>query len=102
MVHITCDLCGKQLQTGEQRYVVKIQVFAGHDPAELTEADLEEDHMEAVSQLIQDSAELDEPEQLEPTSNHFRFDLCPTCRKRYLRAPLSREAAVAKPDFSDN
>ena len=33
--------------------MVKIEVFAAHDPREITEADLDEDRMEAVSELVQ-------------------------------------------------
>src|SRR5947209_8157413 len=55
MLHFTCDLCGKELQLHEDhRYVVKIEVFAAHDPRELTEADLDDDHMEAVSELLRE------------------------------------------------
>ena len=101
MLRITCDSCGKELRAGEDRYVVKIEVFAAHDPAELTEADLDEDHMEAVSQLIQQMEEEEVPQALEPASRQLRYDLCPECRKRYLRDPLSKEAAQ-KFDFSEN
>ena len=56
MLHFTCDLCGKELRPGEdQRFVVKIEAFAAHDPAELTEEDLDEDHMEAISQLLREN-----------------------------------------------
>src|SRR5689334_12666344 len=55
MLHVTCDLCGKELRPGEDHhYVVKLEVFAAHDPAEITEADLDDDHMEAVSQLLRE------------------------------------------------
>jgi hypothetical protein len=101
MLRITCDSCGKELRAGEDRYVVKIEVFAAHDPAELTEADLDEDHMEAVSQLIQQMEDEEVPQALEPASRHLRYDLCPECRKRYLRDPLSKETAQ-KFDFSEN
>jgi hypothetical protein len=40
-------------------------------------------------------------EELEPPSRHFRYDLCPDCRKKYVRDPLSKEAAQ-KFDFSEN
>jgi hypothetical protein len=103
MLHVTCDLCGKQLRAGEDHYVVKIEVFAGHDPAELTEADLEEDHMEAVSQLLREMEEADDA--VEPACRHLRYDLCPECRERYLRNPLNKELskeAAQKFDFSEN
>jgi hypothetical protein len=101
MVHVTCDNCGKELRPGEGRYVVRIEVFAAHDPAELTEADLDEDHLEAVSELIRQMEESDEPDSLEPTSRQMRYDLCTDCRERYVRDPLSKEASQ-KFDFSEN
>jgi hypothetical protein len=101
MLHITCDLCGKELRAGEDHYVVKIEVFAGHNPDLLTEADLDEDHMEAVSELLREMDELEVAQQIEPASQHLRYDLCPNCRKRYLRDPLSKDAAQ-KFDFSEN
>src|SRR6478672_9251164 len=53
MLHFTCDLCGKEMLPGDdRRYVVKMEVYAAHDPAEITEADLDEDHMEEVSQQL--------------------------------------------------
>ena len=100
MLHITCDLCGKELRGGGDHYVVKIEVFPTQDPAVLTEADLDEDHMEAVSQMLREMEDMEAPD-VEPPSQQRRYDLCPECRKRYLRDPLNREAAQ-KFDFSEN
>src|SRR5579885_2331403 len=83
MLHISCDLCGKELRGGEDHFVVRIEVFANHDPAQLTEADLEEDHMEAVSELLQEIEEgTADGDSLEPASRRLRYDLCPDCRQR--------------------
>jgi hypothetical protein len=101
MLHITCDQCGKELRAGDDHYVLKIEVFAAHDPAELTEADFDEDHMEEISKMLQEMADAGELDDLEPPSSHFRFDLCPDCRKKYVRDPLSKEASQ-KFDFSEN
>ena len=108
-MHVTCDLCGKELRPGEDHYVVKIEVFAAHDPAELTEADLDEDQLDAVSQLLHQLEDQPEGVDLEPPSQRRRYDLCPECRQHYLRDPLSKEAArkwaketAQKVDFSDN
>ena len=66
MLHVTCDLCGKEIQPGDDHhYVVKIEVFNADNPAEITEADLDEDHMEAVSDLIRD---IEEGWSMTPTS----------------------------------
>ena len=105
MLHITCDLCGKELRAGQDHYVVKIEVFAKHDPAQLTEADLEEDHMEAVSQLLRELDDEEVAEVIEPARHNLRYDLCPECRERYLRDPLNKELnkeAAQKFDFSEN
>ena len=102
MQHITCDLCGKELRPGEDhRYVVKIEAYAAHDPAEITEADLDEDHMEALSQTLRELEENEaSPELTEPYKN-FRYDLCADCHKRFVQNPLAKEAAQ-KFDFSEN
>ena len=105
MLHITCDLCGQRIESGDNHFVVKIEVFPVHDPAELTEADFEEDHMEAISQLLQEMEGAEETPAVEPASQHLRYDLCPECRRRYLQNPLHQEArreAAQKVDFSDN
>src|SRR2546430_1756791 len=53
MIHVTCDLCGKSIRSGKDpHYVVKVEVFVVHEPPALTEDDLDEDHLEAVSQLL--------------------------------------------------
>jgi len=101
MLRVMCDGCGKELRAGEDHHVVKIEVFATHDPTELTEADLDEDHMEAVSELLRQSEENSEEIEVEPACRHLRYDLCSDCRKRYLRDPLGREAST-KLHFSKN
>jgi hypothetical protein len=102
MVHFTCDLCGKDLTaSGDSRYVVKIEAYAGFDPTQITEEDLDDDHMEAVSQLLQRDEGLT-PQELEAqVRKGFRFDLCPTCHEKFLKDPLGREY-LRSFDFSKN
>lgn len=53
MMHFTCDLCGREMRPGvDPRYVVKIEAYAAHDPVEITDEDLDEDHIEAVGELL--------------------------------------------------
>jgi hypothetical protein len=81
--------------------VVKIEAYAAHDPAEITEADLDEDHMEALSQTLRELEENEaSPELTEPYKN-FRYDLCSECHKKFVQNPLAKEAAQ-KFDFSEN
>src|SRR3954454_6728145 len=85
MLHVTCDLCGKVLRPGDdQHFVVKVEVFAAQDPAEITEADLDDDHMEAIGELLREmEVNGDEGGDLERPTQHFRYDLCPHCRKKF-------------------
>ncbi|MFO0808174.1 MAG: hypothetical protein U0746_06090 [Gemmataceae bacterium] len=103
MLRYTCDVCGKELRSGDDsRYVVEMEVYAAHDPAELTEADLEQDHMDEISQMLQDMEDAGtEPDEPAPAFKKMRYDLCPSCHKRFLRDPLNKEA-TQKFHFSEN
>ena len=99
MLHFSCDLCGKDLTDGaECRYVVRMEVFAAADPGQLTDADLSDDQLEAIGQLLRDEDDSDlEPA---PTFKKLQYDLCTTCHKKFLADPLGRESQ--KFDFSEN
>ena len=102
MVHFTCDLCGKDLTaSGDPRFVVKISAYAGFDPTQITEDDLDDDHMEAVSQLLRRDEELCRRGVRAQLSKEFRFDLCPCCHVKFLKDPLGRDM-VRSLDFSQN
>lgn len=102
MVHFTCDLCGKDLTAcGEHRYVVKIEAFPGFDPNEITEDDLDEDPMEAVSQLLQRDEGLGAEDLTGSLRKGFRYDLCSACHEKFLKDPLGKES-LRSFDFSKN
>src|SRR4051794_23758330 len=85
MLHFSCDLCGKELLPDtDRRYVVKMEVFAAHDPRELTEDDLGDDNLEALGEVLEqleDGGDIDVP----PAYKQIRYDLCPDCHKKFLR-----------------
>ncbi len=102
MLHVTCDLCGKKIRAGQdQRYVVRIEAYAVDDPAEITEADLDQDHMEMIGQLLQECEENDTCTELVDPYQNFRYDLCSECHKRFVQDPMARERE-AKFHFSKN
>jgi len=102
MVHFTCDLCGKDLTTTRDgRYVVKIEAYPGFDPTEIREDDLEDDPMEAISQILERSESLDSRHDETPAHKGFRFDLCPGCHHKFVNDPLSKDA-LRSFDFSKN
>jgi hypothetical protein len=102
MIHHSCDLCKRLIDTEQDvRYVVKIEVYAALDPA-LDEADDDRDGLQEVQDML---ARMEESESDELTDDDvyqtMRFDLCPECRKKFLKHPLGREA-VKQFDFSQN
>jgi hypothetical protein len=104
MVHFTCDLCGKDLSaTGEPRFVVKIAAVAGFDPNEITADDLDDDHMEAIAEVLRRDEDLNlNPEDLDAQLyKGFRFDLCPACHGRFIKDPLHRDL-LRTLNFSEN
>jgi hypothetical protein len=89
MQHFTCDLCGKGL--GEKRYVAKLEMYPAFDPGELTEADLDIDHLQEIASQIDHSDTLDFLDQEETRSIKIQFDLCPLCHSRYRNDPLGKQ-----------
>ncbi len=105
MVHFTCDLCGKDLtHAGDPRYVVKISAYAGFDPNQITEDDLDDDHMEAIADLLRREESEGGPASPDldaPSFKGFRYDLCPECHSRFIKDPLSRDT-MRMLNFSEN
>lgn len=90
MDHLTCDRCGAGLLLDAPvRYEVRIEVKSAYDPLELTEEDLANagDEMKKTVALLKNYS----PEQAQDeVYREFRFDLCATCQKAYLKSPLGR------------
>ena len=93
MLRVFCDGCGEELPAGHCHHVVKIEVFTASDTSTMTDADLDQDHMEAVGDMLREGEEAGEEAALEPLTRQFRYDLCDACRQRFVRDPLGRETA---------
>ena len=83
------------------RFVVKIEAYPGFDPTEIKEDDLEDDPMEAVSQILQRDEALSSDALSSTLHKGFRFDLCPSCHRKFVNDPLGKEA-IRSFDFSKN
>ena len=85
MDRLTCDRCGRGLLLDAPvRYEVKIEVRSAYDPLELSEEDLvdAEAEMKKVIERLKDTT----PEAAQDeVYRAFRFDLCTTCQKVYLK-----------------
>jgi len=107
MLHYSCDLCKRPIDVpAEMRHVVKIEVFAAADDESLRQDGDDDtlgdaDHLDDMQDLlasIDDDPGDDDPDD---STHTLRFDLCPECRRRFLRNPLGTRSGK-KLDFSNN
>ena len=54
MIHFTCDLCAKELDASDRRYVVRIDSHAAADSVALTENDLDQDRLDELGDMLRD------------------------------------------------
>src|SRR5688500_8872446 len=106
MRHCPCDLCGTDLTPGEENlYVVRMEPCPAGVPGELTEAALDEDHLETMAEMRAEPEareELDGPPPAPvPQRRSGEYDLCPSCYRKFAADPLGRERG-RKPHFSKN
>ena len=98
MLHFTCDVCGQPLR--DERYVAHIEVRPAFDPNEVTESDLDDDHLQQVAQLLENTDGSTESS-ADADQHTFRFDFCRECLDRYVTDPLGRES-WRRLNFSEN
>lgn len=92
-----CDGCQKSLLVDESvRYVVEVRVYAAYDPMELTRDDLREDPRAKIADLIEACKRLSAEELEDQVYKEFRFHLCPSCQKEYIREPLPEGLGARK------
>ncbi len=101
MRHFSCDICSKNLTGSETRYVVRMETFAIEERPQLTDADLEQDHIEAMAEMLAELEEAGDITETVPTQSKREFDLCPACHRKFSADPLGREPA-RKLHFSKN
>ena len=102
MIHYTCDLCRRDLDPeNDLRYVVKMEVYAAFDPSASDEEDDDRDHLQEIQDILERLEDDDGDRVGEDVYQQLRFDLCPECRKKFLKNPLGRKHAEQF-DFSKN
>ncbi len=105
MIRYSCDMCGRSLVPDEdERYVVKIEVYAACDSMDADCEDEEfindfEDDDDDESDVEMDNIDSGEIENIEYKT--FRYDLCCKCHSRYLQDPLSINS-IRRGRFSEN
>ena len=85
-----CDSCGKDLPLEEQRYVLKVELFAAPDVV-LSKEDLEKDHRVEMAKIYEKLKTMDSQKLTEQVYTQHKFDLCPACRNTFLSRVKCKE-----------
>jgi hypothetical protein len=103
MIRYSCDLCKRDLDPDEDlRYVIKMEIYAALAPAGTSEDAGDCDHLQEINEALEQLDDSAGDAIGEDVYQQLRFDLCPECRKRFLKNPLGREIAVKAVGFSKN
>jgi hypothetical protein len=78
---------------------MKVEINLALDPSSDVELDDERDHLEEISEILENEVEGSRDLHDDPIAQAMRFDLCPACARRFVRHPLGREVQF---DFSPN
>jgi hypothetical protein len=101
MIHHSCDLCKRLIDSDEDlRYVVKIEVYAALDPVENADDEDDRDNLLEMHEILERMQDVESAAVGDDVYQTMRFDLCPECRRRFIRNPLGRE--TKKFNFSKN
>jgi hypothetical protein len=78
-----------------------MEVYAALDPAATDEEEGDRDHLQEIHEMLEHMDDLDNDRVGEEVYQQLRFDLCPECRKKFVKNPLGREVANVF-HFSEN
>ena len=102
MIRYSCDLCRRELDPQDDlRYVVKIEVYAAFDPAATDGEEDDRDHLEEIQDILERMEDSTSDQIGDDVYQQLRFDLCPECRKKFVKNPLGRKTVKAF-GFSSN
>lgn len=102
MIRYSCDLCKRDIDPEEDlRYVVKMEVFAAFDPTATEETDDDRDHLQEIQDILERLEDAENDQIGDDVYQRMRFDLCPECRRKFVKNPLRREVTKVF-EFSEN
>ena len=88
MISYHCDGCGREIPQNALRYTVRIDVRAVYEEQEVGLMELIRDHREEILRLIKEMARKSPEDIEESIYKGLKLDLCPSCQRVYVRAPL--------------
>lgn len=83
MPEFYCDCCGQQITPKDQRYLVRLELWAAPDPLVVSADDLKRNFKKEMEELIRQMEKQDATELTHQVWVRYDFDLCPRCRQTY-------------------
>ena len=83
-----CAKCGRTLKKSQPRYITKIVSYAAYDPLEISFDDLRLNIDRELARILASLKRKRAKNLTEDIIKTFQFDLCPACRKKYIKDPL--------------
>lgn len=87
---------------GQQHFVARIEVAPAFDPEQVTEEDLDVDHLEMIADLIAATGTTGDDDFDESAPRRLQFELCPACSQKFLQAPLGPARPSPRLKYSQN
>lgn len=102
MIHYTCDRCHRVIDPEQElRYVVRMEVEAAMDPVHEQEVADDRDHLLEIDEILERAEAADDDAIGDDVYQKRRFDLCPSCYRKFNADPLGCEKRVTL-GFSHN
>ena len=101
MIRYCCDRCKRTLEADELRYVIRLEVQAAMEPAEMDDVDDDRDHLLEIQEILERLEDGEGDAVGEDIYQRRRYNLCADCHRRFIENPLGAAASVHLP-FSSN
>ncbi len=85
-----CAICGKKLEKGKLRYILKINTYAAYDTLEIKLEDLLKNYDTEIKKLLTSLKKKSKKTLEEEIFKNFKFNLCRNCRTKYIKNPLGK------------
>jgi hypothetical protein len=71
------------------------------DPVMVDEEEDDRDHLQEIQDILERLEDAEDDRIGDDVYQRLRFDLCPECRRKFMKSPLGRDTATAL-NFSEN
>ena len=103
MIHYSCDRCKRSIDPQEEiRYVIRLDVRAAMEVPEIFDDEDDRDYLMEAHELLERVDDGIGDLVSEDVCLQRRFDLCPSCYRKFIKNPMGRDVPAELNYFSKN